>query len=765
VSDILTKNRVHGIVSDHRAFWHSRQDEVGLANALFTTRFWPWWLGWGRRTFGNRWKNVLTGDEIEDNRLQREVLTYNAALDQPDLRFNVKPDPSGKGDPKVKTAVANAWVAQSEIAEVGRNMREMALMYPGAGAKIRTEAGEGNPLYRTILEAIPPWELVQDRDVTNRRQARYRGHLYSAPRDYIEGKYGAALFDRGVVKLTGHQRANYLADGFNATGTSNLEHPGGETEQSPDTDFVTVLELCNLVDSVEVGGRLYKGRLEIWLIDQAAAVSDCPIAVTPLPFSPADGRPGAHIFPLSFLNELGYPLKAMAPMARFYPLAVARNILLRRTMMDIRRNARKAIAREGAFSQDQWDNLLDEQDMNVATTKNVDKPLADLWMAVPAQPIPADTMNMMANLDGMQTRQAGPSANAQGVVTNATAYETQNTQLFTEALFKLHIGITNELWRQVVECAIRAVLVCMTDTSDSEGGRLDKDEALAPVGVVGEEGAMAATDGPTTAQEQVAASIPAKGWATFTVEDNGEAYEVTPESLDGTTDVVFTEAETTPITNAGLLQWLTGQGLQQYMGLLAVVFKGGPEGAVAEAVMDQIAIRAQLPKSLHVGELKRRAAEAAPAPEAAAPDEKETPPEGANPPPPAEPATSPAPPKAGPSATVDGILQQALGALGAVASQGPDMKAAVIDAGRAVRAALDAFAAGDGDAFASSLIAARQALSAVQVDDPNVDVARKAVATLIRAMASGTLPGVQSPEAMRPPPEEPPPGDVPGGAV
>lgn len=742
--------RVHAIVESHRQWVRNRADDFGLANALFLTKFWPWFDSWGARRHGSKWKLKRTGEETEDNRIQKEVQTYNAALFPRSLKCNVKPDPRKRGDPAVKSAMLNVWVEHPDQKMAIRDVSEMAVLYPGSAFKLGIEQGTGMPIDRTYIEGVPPWELVVDRDARSYRSARYIGHLFQEPEEDVRSRYKDALAKRGIT-LHGSRKI----DPLNGEPGSETPRPpsvatGSDPDDGIDDRYVTVFEFCNFRDSITgPDGRTYRGRLEVWILDQGGSLEFEPIAQTMLPFAGSDGEMVGHLFPLAYMHEAPYPYRGEAPIARLLPLNVALNRMNFQIMRDTQRNTRKAIGLKGAFDQDEVDNLFDGNDKNMAWSKRDDLPLDRLIHNIPHQPIAPDTLTFRNTIDAMLTRQQGPSANARGDITGATAYEVQTTQLFTEEGFKYHASLLEVTLTRLLGAVLRAFIVAGVDASDSEGGKLSPGQALAPLGTV-EPDPTVATDGPTISQETAARDLPAE-WADYDIECDGETYHVTRDALDGACEVVFTQSERTPVTDQAVTQFLTGPGLTTYKQYVDAAMGGD---IFAEEVATQMAVRAGLPKSLHIGEIRRRMQEqepkAPPPPPANMPGEPQEAPGG---PPEAPPAPPPGP--QGPEGVLLDALNQAFEALRTVANADPAARAALLGAGQHLKAALDAVQAGDLEGAKPHVLGASEALSAVEIEAEGVDVARREVAKVVRAIAADTLPqsremnvGVGAPEVV-----------------
>jgi hypothetical protein len=729
---------VRSIVDKHRQWVRANQDDFGLANAMLHTEFWSYYNGYGQRKFGSKWKFKVTGEETEDNRIQREVQTYNAALVPDTLKCNVKPDPQGRGKPEVKSAMLNLWLDHPDQKEAIRDLSEISIVHPFGALMVAIEEGTGKPEERVYIEAVPPWETVVDRDARTRRGARYVGRLYQSPESDVRARYGADLRKLGCT-VHGGPRVDVLHGGTMDPTTSQTARssvPGSTSEDfGADDRFVSVLELCNFRASVAgPSGATYRGRLEVWILDQGGKLEQVPIAVTMLPFAGANGEPNPHIFPNMYMHEAPYVYRGKAPIARLIPLNIALNRMNLQIFRDTQRNQRKQIARKGAFGQDQAGNLFDEVDKETAWTDS-EKPFQELIYNIPHQAIAPDTFQFRNIIDQMLGRQQGPNVTAQGQITGATAYEVQQSQLFTEATFKYHAWMLAQTLTRAFGAVLRAFIIAGVDTSDSVGGSLNEGEVLAPTGSV-DVNAMSATEGNAAAERATKPKIPSAGWAAYEIEYNGEHFIVDRDALDGACEVVYTQNDRTPITDQGVVQFLSGPGGQAYEQRLQAGFKGD---VFSLEVAEQIATRAGLPKNLHPGEVRRRMEEAerktpTPAAEvarASLPPEEE---------PPAPEAPQPPPTQDGPLAPVVGLLTDAFEALRTVAVADPGNSAALQAAGKAIQMAMEAANAGDAEGLRTSILAASQALSAVEIQAPEIDMARKNVATVVRAVAADTLP-------------------------
>lgn len=746
-TDMFTPERVMRVVDEHDRQMRLARDRMGLANAIYLTDFWAWWVGFQNgRSSTAQWK--WNGTEIEVNRLWKEVSTYRAALYPRANRVVCGPDTMGRGDDRAGTAVLNAWWAKRDTHRRVTAAVDMALMFPGCGFKVGYDPGHGSPVERAWCRVVPPWEMVLDRNATDLADERYRGHLYMEPKEDVEARYPRL---RG--KLKGARRSDFFSTSGNVDQPNRTNNPAVEGESDDDGEFVRVLEFYNLRDAVAgKKGDIYLGRLEVYVLDQPEDISKKPVVTLPLPFADADGRPLPNLEPLIFANEPGFPLRPVAPVSRLLPQMVELNQLRTKMADMVRHDARKGLMRKGALEQDAATKFLNSNDMEFAEVTDPKVPLNEVAMLFPHHPISADFKNHMEIVERDLTRVAGSSPAARGEVTKATAFEVQQVQLFTESDLGFHGLLLNDCLTRVARLAQRAVLGGMHDRGDSEGGHDAPGTQYAAVGAVpgdvkvgdGEDdkpAAGAVDPEPVPPKDESAPAVSPQG---FTMRDRDQTVEITVEGLDADFEITFVEGGRTPLSDQTMLQFLTGPGVQQYMALFQVVLKGGPEAVLAKATMAHLAERADLPRDMHPDELLAAVKKLPPppAPSPAPAPVAEAPPEAALPPPGA--AEAPAP--TGGQAVLLDTLKQVYEALAAVAATSPEAKAAVTPAGRAVMAAAQAANAGDVEGVGAAVVSALDAASSAAPDalppeaaEP-MGAALRGLQAIARAVAANTIP-------------------------
>lgn len=752
--DQFEPTRVHRLARMHERRMRERRATWQMLNAAYLTRFWE---HVGLMDNDARWQKWnVNGTEVEVNKLWRGLMTYKASLYRRSNRVELGPDPVGdRGDPVVSGLVANGlWTEEGFAARMDR-MVEMALLFPGAGAKVGVEEGSGPPMRRVWSRAFPWWELVLDWDVSDPADERFRGHRYWMPVEDAEAKWG-------LDKLQGQARADFLGDTGRPNGEGDSAPPLGKDD---DGEFVEMMEFVNLRDSFKGrGGVTYKGRQEVYVLGQDRKEYEGPVHRGAMAFADADGVGLPHIEALIFMHEPPYPLRGVPPAERVLPQLREFNVLRSKLAELVRRNARKSLRRKGVIADDDVTKLFDGNDGQSIEVDDPNVPLSDVWYPLANQPIPAEIWGWIGMVDADYAGSWGQIAPAQGMATdrNKTAYANQIEQFWTETEIGYHGNALTTFSRRLVKLLLRATVHAMSSVADSETNALPPGRKLAPVGSVetgdaatlgevvaaGVEGEVA----PVTTADEGAASAVAEGAATavvavagevkyvaFTVRDaDRKAHVVTREALDADFEVKFLEGARTPLTDAAVIQFLTTQA-QQYFAWFDLVLKGGPMGILARAWMQAVADRMQLPPELHVAALEAKA-KAQPAPVV----EKQT-------------AAAFADVAAGPApAVAPGVDEGAASGTDAVTFALQTVAEAVEFLGvpaavEAVKAAQAALAAGDADALVEAAGAALAALAPLAESPPE---AAEAQAALDRA--AQVLQGIVQAGAARPPSEEQP---------
>lgn len=354
------------VLTDHDRTMRDRSLAFQRFRALWRTRYWQDRLGEGA---ADRYTDRALGTgagrsiRIEVNRIHGYVTSFVGALFTEDVKVGYEPDPEGKGNPKLSQTTVNHVLHSKRVALRTIDAIRQAVIYDGAGLKIGVDHDGRDPLRRVWSRVIPWWEMVLDRDVRDRDDARFIGHAYWIPK-------AAAIRRFKIPDVVATRQPEAMED----PGRAGMPRPTDLPVTASDPlnqQFVRVFEVYNLVDDYVIGeadpvtGVPYtdwkpvchedgtvariRGRYEVYLPDQPGGCNKGPVRVYPMPFAAVDGRPRPSIVPLVLNYDPEYPLHGLSTVERVYDQL--RETILERTAKAnaVKKNARQMVARKGLF--------------------------------------------------------------------------------------------------------------------------------------------------------------------------------------------------------------------------------------------------------------------------------------------------------------------------------------------------------------------------------------------------------------------------------
>lgn len=657
---------VRNVVDGHR----KRADDIIEASkeriAAYMTRWWEERRGNLSRASAEQ--SLLSNETwIEVNRLWSLTNTIASALYPTAARVALMPDYSGKGNAPLAEASLNDWLVRHQVQEQILAATTQAVVVGAAGFKVGYEPGTARPADRVTLDVIPAWEMVLDAQVTNRTRERYRGTLTWMPKAEAEARWGVKLVGRARKQPT-----SGLGDGSEPgdappPGAVIVDGQSAAIDSASDGEFVEVLEFYNLVDPMRTRrGHTFLGRFEIWVLNQPEGLSDRPIRVEAMPSATTAGKPLAPLRPLIFASHPVYPYQALSILERVMPQVRELNVFRTINAMQARRSASRIYGKvEGAVTQDQSDAALSGEDSIVFKIDAGYKgnPKDALFALDPPREDPA-TRSHIAALQQEFTWATGQSPNSRGEITEATKYEVQAANRFTEMELKRY---ATQLYAAlgggggVAELALRMMILAMQDVGDSMAGYSDEaspnsrdiapDVKVGPVGAVrakeevdvviediGQQNAAPTEDGPAEAETRatvapaepseaaadpamieraVEAEVPAKVVAVkpFPVRVNGQIEMVTVADLDADFEYQYLDGVRTPLKEDARKE----AQLQLSDKYLALWEKAKTGDVLARAQMESLADAFELPsswrpKSLEEAERQQAAAKKPTAP-------------------------------------------------------------------------------------------------------------------------------------------------------
>jgi len=241
----------------------------------------------------------------------------------------LRADISGKGDLVLTRELANNWLKSCR--QQMENAARMALIYTHSFLKLAPR--ESNTLTGKIaMRAIPPWQVIVDRDAAAWEDCRFIGHVYYLSVDEAVEKFGNK-------KFVGAPQKDYFTDYERNTDRSYRSY--GDSPDLPNEYlYIEVVEMYDFINKeLTFWSTAYKTGTE--LLDKAA-----------IPVVTFDGRPMSNLLPFYFARRPDRPMEGYAAMARIYDQCFEKNILRTFWANAVRRDSRQFIYKEGAFDEE-----------------------------------------------------------------------------------------------------------------------------------------------------------------------------------------------------------------------------------------------------------------------------------------------------------------------------------------------------------------------------------------------------------------------------
>lgn len=320
--------------------------------------------------------------------------------------IELSPDITGKGDLQLTKEISNNWLktVRTQLESAAR----MALIYTHSFLKLAPR--ESNVLTSKIaMRAVPPWQVVLDRDAAAWEDARFIGHVYYLPVDEANDKFGNK-------KWQGTAQKDYFTDYERNTDRSYRSYGDG-----PDLPneylYVEIVEMYDFVNSeLLFWSSHWKGGEELLSRD-------------PIPVTTFDGRPLSNLVPFYFSRRPDRPMEGYSAMARIYDQCFEKNILRTFWANAVRRDSRQFIYKEGAFDEEALAKITSGVDGAMVPTDS--DTLTGLIDVVPVVPISSNHAAYLNYIESDLNKGSLTAGFTRGEASKATATEVTALMQYT----------------------------------------------------------------------------------------------------------------------------------------------------------------------------------------------------------------------------------------------------------------------------------------------------------------------------------------------
>jgi hypothetical protein len=366
-------------------------------------------------------------------------------------------DISGKGDLVVTRELVNNWLkdCRTQI----ENAARMALIYTHSFLKLAPRASD-TVLGRVALRAVPPWQVVLDRDAASYEDSRFIGHTYYISVDEANEKFGSK-------KWVGVEQLDYFTD-YERPNSSYKSYGNGD-ELPNEYLYIEITEMYDMLNK----------ELLFWTPQWKNGEE--LLSKDPIPVITYDGRPLSNLVPMYFSRTPDRPMEGYSAMARVYDQVFEKNIIRSFWANAVRRDSRQYIYKEGAFDEESLAKITSGVDGAMVPVDN--DTLSGLIDVVPVVPLSSNFDRYLQMVDADLNKGSLTAGFTRGEVSKATATEVTALMQYTSSELGKMARDRDSMLEQASQLYIR-MLIPLVDESEGliistpEGARVVKPDEI-----------------------------------------------------------------------------------------------------------------------------------------------------------------------------------------------------------------------------------------------------------------------------------------------
>ena len=302
----------------HEKYWKNQRKHLYNYKQAYETDFWEDSETYGLGDYGI---TIQTSDAYG------YIESYIASLFSRNPGVVFKDGLRNRGNKDIAEHLANDFLLRQRT--VIENASRMALIYPMAFAKLMPR--ESEDIYRRVdMFALPPWEVIIDRQARRWQDCRYVGHKYYLPLPEAKSLFGNKQFEP-------QRKEEYFDREYN-----NQDDPSVDAEMF---QFIEVVEMYDLQNEV----------MHFWSPNWQGG--DKMLMSSEIPFQNASGEAVIPIVPLYFNRIPDNPLDGYSAMKRIYDQIYESNLIRTFQANAVRKASRQYLIRKGALDEEQMAQL------------------------------------------------------------------------------------------------------------------------------------------------------------------------------------------------------------------------------------------------------------------------------------------------------------------------------------------------------------------------------------------------------------------------
>lgn len=305
---------IRAALQSHTNFWDSQRHLMRKYRNAYLTKFYE----------DHKTDDTQLRVETADGYVAVESIQGSLFVKYPSVE--IKGDIRGTGDITITRELANNFI-RSQRNQIEAASR-MSLIYTHSFLKLAPRESD-NILGKIAMRAIPPWQVILDRDASAWEDARFNGHCY-----YIPVEQANEIF--GNKDWKGTPQKDYFTD----YEKNNDKNYLGRYEDSDLPNEFLYIEIVEMYDYIH-------NELLFW--SPQFKNGDELLSKNEIPVTTFDGKPLSPIVPYYYGRSPDRPMEGYSVLARTYDQISEKNILRTFWANAVRRDTRQYIYKEGAF--------------------------------------------------------------------------------------------------------------------------------------------------------------------------------------------------------------------------------------------------------------------------------------------------------------------------------------------------------------------------------------------------------------------------------
>ena len=386
------------ILDEHDEFWENQRKELIRFKAVYEMDFWE-------EESADR-----TQIRIQTNDGYGYIEGYQASLFAKNPAVAVKPGVSGKGNNEKAKGVANYFLNKSRSVIEGAS--RMALIYPNSFIKNVPRDAE-NVYDKVIPVAVPPWEIIVDRDAVRWDLQRYVGHIYwlSVPKANERFKRRKSFADVAT------DMESYFDEDRGAEENHDRNH-----SSEPKSDMFRYIKIVEMYDLLE--DKLYwwsPAEPNKWLDKEGF-----------IPFRDISDNPVVPVIPFYYNNIPDRPMEGYSSLKRIYDQLYEMNIIRSFQANAVRKASRQWLVKKGELGSEEMAKVTSGVDglfIEVDTEESLDS----IIRPVPHESTPVEVARYYQDVQQDKDKGSVVAPFTRGEVTKATATEIAALAAYTSS--------------------------------------------------------------------------------------------------------------------------------------------------------------------------------------------------------------------------------------------------------------------------------------------------------------------------------------------